>query len=116
MSGADPLGPVFVALADDVRREVLGWLGEGGTVTASGLARELPLSRQAIAKHLAVLDAAGLVTKRREGRETLYALRPEPLSDAVGWMASVGRRWDRRLDRLEAALRRRRDGGDAARR
>lgn len=70
-----PARPVFVALADDVRREVLGGLGQGGTVTDSGLARELPLSRQAIARHRAVLDAAGLVTKRREGGETLYALR-----------------------------------------
>ena len=57
---------------------------------ASGLAGELPISRQAVAKHLAALDRAGLVAPRREGRETRYSLTPEPLGDAIAWMEAVG--------------------------
>jgi DNA-binding transcriptional ArsR family regulator len=103
----DALAPVFAALADDVRRHVLERMRDEGTVTATGLARELPVTRQAISKHLAVLDAAGLVTRTREGRETRFGLRPEPLTEAIGWMAAVGGRWDARLDRLEDLVRRR---------
>ena len=58
------------------------------------------MSRQAIAKHLAALDRAGLVAARREGRETRYRLTPEPMGEAMAWMAGVGARWDERLARL----------------
>jgi DNA-binding transcriptional ArsR family regulator len=90
---------VFSALADPTRRRVLARLSEGAT-TASGLARELPVSRQAIAKHLAALAEAGLVTGERAGREHRYRLTPAPLTDAVGWMAALGAEWDERLSRL----------------
>ena len=70
--------------------------------SASALAGELPVSRQAIAKHLAALDRAGLVAARRAGRELQYRLEPAPLGDAMAWMASVGARWDERLARLAA--------------
>ncbi|MCW3064987.1 MAG: transcriptional regulator, ArsR family, partial [Solirubrobacterales bacterium] len=93
-------GAVFVALADPTRRAVVRSLAERPTVTASALAAELPMSRQAVAKHLAQLAQAGLVTGRREGRETRYRLTPEPLDDAVRWMAEVGAAWDDRLARL----------------
>jgi DNA-binding transcriptional ArsR family regulator len=94
------LDSVFAALADPVRRGVLATLAGGATVTASGLAAELPITRQAVAKHLAALQRAGLVQPRRVGRETRYAFSPAPLEDANAWMADVGARWDQRLQRL----------------
>jgi len=97
----DRLSPVFAALADPTRRAMVRSL-EAGPATASGLAAELPMTRQAVAKHLAALDRAGLVERRREGRETRYRLTPEPLEDAVGWMLEAGATWDERLARLRA--------------
>ena len=70
------LGAVFAALADPTRRQVVRSLAREQAVTASGLAGELPMTRQAVAKHLAALERAGLVTPRREGRETRYRLTP----------------------------------------
>ena len=72
------------------------------TATATELAAELPVTRQAVAKHLASLLSAGLLEARRRGRETRYRLTPQPLGDAAAWMAAVGAAWDERL----AALRR----------
>ena len=95
---------VFDALADPTRRQVLTLIGEHGEATASALARELPVSRQAIQKHLASLSAAGLVAAKREGREVRYRLTPAPMSDAVSWMASVGGQWDSRLAALARHL------------
>ena len=100
MSADERAGAVFVALADPTRRAVVRSLAERPTVTASALATELPMSRQAVSKHLAALASAGLVSGRREGRETRYRLTPAPLDDAVRWMADVGAAWDDRLARL----------------
>ena len=99
---ADRAGAVFEALADPTRRRLVGMLAERDTATATELAAELPVTRQAVAKHLAALDAAGLVAGRRLGRETRYRLTPRPLEDAAAWLARVGAEWDERL----AALRR----------
>jgi DNA-binding transcriptional ArsR family regulator len=90
---------VFAALADPTRRAVIGRLAQE-PLSASALAGELPVSRQAVAKHLAALDRAGLVRSHREGREQLYRLDPAPLGDAMAWIASVGGQWDDRLARL----------------
>jgi DNA-binding transcriptional ArsR family regulator len=90
---------VFAALADPTRRAVIGRLAQE-PLSASALAGELPVSRQAVAKHLAALDRAGLVRSHREGREQLYRFEPAPLGDAMAWMASVGANWDGRLARL----------------
>jgi ArsR family transcriptional regulator, cadmium/lead-responsive transcriptional repressor len=98
------VGAVFSALADPTRREVVRSLAERPGLTASHLAGELPMTRQAVAKHLATLDAAGLVSHERVGRETRYALTPDGLADAAGWIAEVGARWDARLERLHALL------------
>ena len=95
------LVPVFAALGDETRWSILAALGEGDA-SASALAGRLPVTRQAIAKHLAALDRAGLVASRRSGRELQYRLDPAPLGDAMAWMASVGARWDERLARLAA--------------
>jgi predicted ArsR family transcriptional regulator len=82
------------------------------TVTATELAGELPVTRQAVAKHLAALDAAGLVTAERHGREARYRLTPAPLADVVAWAERVGNDWDGRLAALGEHLRAANDGRD----
>jgi DNA-binding transcriptional ArsR family regulator len=104
MTADDRAGAVFAALADPTRRAVVRSLSQQPTVTASALATQLPISRQAVTKHLATLAGAGLIEGRREGRETRYRLTPEPLDDAVRWMAEVGAAWDERLARLGLLL------------
>jgi DNA-binding transcriptional ArsR family regulator len=98
--GDEHVGAVFAALADPTRREVLRSLSAEPGLTASHLAGELPITRQAVAKHLSALAGAGLVQARREGRETRYTLTPAPLAEAMEWMAEVGAQWDTRLARL----------------
>lgn len=93
---------VFEALSDGTRRGLLSRLAELGPATATELAAELPVTRQAVSKQLAALAEAGLVSSVREGREVRYRVTPAPLSDAMAWMATVGGQWDERL----AALRR----------
>ncbi|MEV4992869.1 ArsR/SmtB family transcription factor [Streptomyces niveus] len=88
---------VFVALADPTRRKLLDLLAAQGEVTATALADDLPVSRQAVVKHLTVLDAAGLVSGRRAGREVRYAVRPAALDATARWMATLAADWDRRL-------------------
>jgi DNA-binding transcriptional ArsR family regulator len=95
-----PPDRVFDALADPNRRRLLGFLAERETATATELAGELPVTRQAVAKHLAALSAAGLVEGTRQGRETRYRLTPAPLTEAMAWMADVGAQWDARLAAL----------------
>ena len=94
------VGAVFSALADPTRREVVRSLAAEPGLTASHLAGELPMTRQAVAKHLNALSGAGLVQARREGRETRYTLTPAPLAEAIEWMTEVGAQWDERLARL----------------
>ncbi|MFE6975182.1 ArsR/SmtB family transcription factor [Streptomyces sp. NPDC057682] len=88
---------VLGALADPTRRHLLDLLAARGEATATTLAERLPVSRQAVVKHLAVLDAAGLVSGRRAGREVRYAVRPAALDATAQWMASLAADWDRRL-------------------
>lgn len=77
------------------------------TATPTSLAAELPITRQALSKHLRALDEAGLVTSSRAGRETRYELTPQALSDAAEWLVRVGAEWDERLGGLERTLRER---------
>ena len=100
----EQVGAVFAALADPTRRQVVQSLSGGTTVTASRLAQDLPITRQAVAKHLAALDHAGLVEAERRGRETHYRLTPAPLTEAATWMAAVGAEWDARLESLRTHL------------
>lgn len=104
---ADRTDAVFAALADPTRRQVVLHLSERGSMTATELSAALPVTRQAVAKHLAALEEAGLVAGERVGRENRYRLTPAPLSEAVSWMASVGAEWDERLSRLRRHLERR---------
>jgi DNA-binding transcriptional ArsR family regulator len=96
----DPVGATFAALSDPTRRHVIGVLSGGQEASVTELARELPISRQAVAKHLAALAEAGLVESTRQGRETRYRLTPGPLTDAGAWLDRVGTEWDSRLGRL----------------
>lgn len=103
----DTVDSVFAALADPTRRRVLDEVGRRRSATATELAADLPVTRQAVAKHLGVLATAGLVDGRRAGRETRYRVTPAPLGDAIGWMAQVGAEWDERLERLRQLTSRR---------
>jgi DNA-binding transcriptional ArsR family regulator len=94
---------VFGALSDPTRRALLETIARRPAATATELASELPITRQAVLKHLAALAQAGLVDRERSGREVRYRVTPAPLSDAVSWMAEVGGQWD---DRLAALTRR----------
>ncbi|MDT5026362.1 MAG: hypothetical protein QOE61_2788 [Micromonosporaceae bacterium] len=92
---------VLVALADPTRRQLLELLAAQGEATATRLAERLPVSRQAVVKHLAVLDAAGLVSGSRVGREVRYAVRPAALDATARWMAALAVDWDRRLANIK---------------
>jgi len=92
---------VLAALADPTRRRLLDVLTAKGEASATSLAVGLPVTRQAVLKHLAVLDAAGLVSSRRSGREVLYAVAPRQLAATARWMADLAARWDRRLADLK---------------
>jgi DNA-binding transcriptional ArsR family regulator len=89
---------------------VVETLARGGTVTASGLAAQLPITRQAVAKHLSALRGADLVTATRMGRETHYELRPQPLDDAARWIQTVSAEWDDRLGALRRSFEKRSRG------
>ena len=91
---------VFAALSDPTRREVVNRLSAAESLTATELADDLPISRQAVAKHLATLRQADLVEARREGREARFRLTPQALTNAMAWILSVGAEWDERLERL----------------
>ena len=93
---------VLAALADQTRRDLLEQISGHGYATATMLAEELPITRQAVVQHLAVLDEVGLVTGRRVGREHRYELRTERLSETARWIQSLADRWDRRLEAIRA--------------
>ncbi len=96
-------GEVFAALADPTRRAVLRAVADRGQATATDLGATVGVSRQAAAKHLDLLAAAGLVADRRDGRERLWQVTPAPLTAAASWLADAGAAWDRRLARLAEA-------------
>lgn len=92
----ETLVPVFAALADDTRWSILKALG-WGEVSASALALRLPVTRQAIAKHLSVLQDAGLVEPVRVGREVRYRVIGAQLTETARRLDAIGIEWDRRL-------------------
>jgi len=92
---------VLAALAEPTRRELLDLLAARGEATATSLAGQVSVSRQAVLKHLNVLETAGLVESRRSGREVRYQVRPRDLAETARWMARLASDWDRRLTRLK---------------
>ena len=97
---------MLAALADPTRRSLLERLSTGGPSTATDLADGMPVTRQAVVKHLQALVEAGLPAAERRGREVRYRATPEPLAQAVSWLVSAGARWDDRLGRLDRLARR----------
>lgn len=104
--------PVFAALGDGTRLGLVLTLGERGPLTASRLAAERPMTRQAIEKHLAILGAAGLVRSERHGRERLWRVEPAALADTGTLLRQASERWDAALQRLRAHVEG--DGGQEA--
>jgi DNA-binding transcriptional ArsR family regulator len=95
---------VLGALGDPTRRAVLEAVAEQGPLTATELAGPAGVSRQAVSKHLTVLEQAGLVRAERVGRESRYEVVPGALEPATAWLDRVGAAWDRRLARLRRHL------------
>ncbi len=99
------LDDVFGALSDPTRRRMLSTLISEGSTSVPRLTAELPISRQAVAKHLAALDHAGLIERApAAGREVHYRLRPDSLAPAAAWIAAADTAWAKRLERLKAAV------------
>ena len=102
-AGADArAGAIFAALADDTRRTVLGVVSQRESATATELTEVVPITRQAVAKHLGVLRDAGLVQAERVGRETRYRARSGALRPAATWIAETDAAWTARLDRIKS--------------
>src|SRR3954471_12740509 len=104
LSQDDRAGAVFGALADPTRRTLFAALAEHPAATATELAAEFPITRQAVLKHLTALADAGLLDRERSGREVRFRVTPAPLTDAVSWIADVGGQWDERIARLRRQL------------
>jgi DNA-binding transcriptional ArsR family regulator len=97
---ADP-EQVFAALADPTRRQLLELLGGSPGRSASALAGLVPVSRQAVAQHLAVLEDCRLVQRRRSGREVVFSVRPDRLAETARWLADRADAWRGRLELLK---------------
>jgi DNA-binding transcriptional ArsR family regulator len=92
---------LWSAIADPSRRRVLDLLVSHGGVSASWLAGHVPFSRQAVSKHLVVLEQAGLITRRKQGREVLYQVEAGRLDQATTAMTDLAAQWDRRLNAIK---------------
>lgn len=95
-----PVHETFRALGDPTRRQIVDWLAEGDSTTATEVARRLPISRQAVARHMTTLQESGVVHGTRRGREYRYRLNPEPLDEAAHWLRRRTASWERALERL----------------
>lgn len=94
--------PVFDALGDPNRLRIIGRLCDGGPCSTSQLTHAIPVTRQAATKHLQLLEAVGLVTSSRRGRERIWAVQPRQLADASDYLTGLSRRWDAATERLRA--------------
>jgi DNA-binding transcriptional ArsR family regulator len=99
--GTQPDDDLWAAIADPSRRRVLDLLVQRGEASASTLAGQVPFTRQAVAKHLAVLEEAGLISRRKQGREVLHQVNADRLDQATRAMVELARQWDQRLDRIK---------------
>lgn len=99
----DSIERTFIALSDPTRRAVVEKLCDG-SATVSQLANPFDMSLPSFTQHLSVLEKAGLIVSRREGRSRVCSLNPSVLKSAEDWMASHRKQWESRLDRFEAHL------------
>lgn len=104
MNAAEQAAPVFSALGDPTRLKIVGRLGAGKPLSLTELTRGAGLTRQGVAKHLRVLEGAGIVSGRRVGRETRFELRPVPLAEARAYLDAVASQWDAAIGRLRALV------------
>jgi DNA-binding transcriptional ArsR family regulator len=95
---------VFFALGDRTRLSLVSKLSTGETLSATALAGGAGMTRQAVVKHLQVLEGAGLVSHEKCGREVLYALERQPLDEARAFIDGVSAGWDRAIDRLRTLV------------
>ena len=102
----DDPAPVFAALGDRTRLSLLAELSDGQTRSIAGLSAKSKLTRQAITKHLRVLENAGLVSSTRVGRESQFAFRPEPIAQARSYLDDVSAQWGEALSRLKSFVER----------
>ena len=93
--------PVFAALGDDMRLYLVARLCAGGPLSISRLAEGVPVTRQAVTKHLHVLEHAGLIAGARNGREQIWELQPEALAEARAALDAIGSQWENALGRLK---------------
>lgn len=95
------MSDVFAAVADTTRRGILERLRREGALSITELSDGLPITRQAVTKHLSILADAGLIERSRSGRERLHRLSGEPLKEVSDWLAPYEAEWDARLERLK---------------
>ena len=107
---AAPLYPFFSALGDPNRLGIMVRLCDLGPSSTSQVTTVIPVTRQAASKHLQLLQAAGLVTSSRRGRERIWTVQTEPLSRASDYLTQLSRRWDAAVDRLRAFVEREVEG------
>ena len=92
--------PLFDALGDPNRLRIFTLLCDGGPSSTWQVSEAIPVSRQAVTKHLATLEAVGLVNSRKHGRERIWTVQTGPLGDASDYLTQLSTRWDRAIDRL----------------
>jgi DNA-binding transcriptional ArsR family regulator len=102
VAAAEPQSPVFNALGDPNRLRIVTRLCDGGPCSTAQVTQVVAVSRQAATKHLLLLEAVGLVSSERQGRERIWRIQPEPLTDASDYLTALSRRWDKAIDRLRA--------------
>jgi DNA-binding transcriptional ArsR family regulator len=104
VAGAAAPTAALAALADPTRQQILELLSEHGPQSASALAARLPITRQAVAKHIRILADAGLVHSDRDGREVVFDIVAGGAADAASWLAATAERWQQRIDRLHRLI------------
>ncbi|HTJ80699.1 MAG TPA: metalloregulator ArsR/SmtB family transcription factor [Polyangiaceae bacterium] len=98
--------PIFAALGDETRLRILAKLAADGPVSIAHLSTASPVTRQAVTKHLEVLESAGLVRGEKRGRERIWELEPRRLADAHGYLEKISAEWDGALGRLKSFVER----------
>jgi DNA-binding transcriptional ArsR family regulator len=92
--------PLFDALGDPNRLRIVTRLCDGGPCSTSQITQVVPVSRQAATKHLLLLEAVGLVSSQRNGRERIWRMQPRPLAEASQYLTALSQRWDRAIENL----------------